>query len=100
MNHTPGPWTVGCPAKTHYIMTGGHTVVAALPHDRGNGSHYVIDNDSERKANASLIAAAPELLEALELFANLDRNVPSDRWWIETTWCEQARKAIAKAKGE
>jgi ABC-type lipoprotein export system ATPase subunit len=51
-----------------------------------------------RDANARLIAAAPELLEALELFANLDRTVNSDLWAIDAMYCERARAAIQKAR--
>ena len=46
------------------------------------------DNE-ETNANARLIAAAPDLLEALEALLEGDFNV-----------AEKARAAIAKAKGE
>lgn len=56
------------------------------------------------QANASLIAAAPELLEALEYL--LDQTIAQDAaYGIELTEGEEeaasmARAAIAKAKGE
>jgi hypothetical protein len=60
------------------------------------------------EANARLIAAAPELLEALEAgvkaFDAIDKETPwSERepaWWIAwSAWASEARAAIAKAKG-
>ena len=47
---------------------------------------------AEREANARLIAAAPDLLEALEWAVD---NPHDDAYWIS-----QARAAIAKATGE
>lgn len=57
--HTPGPWSVERhPHSGHPLVAGeGEYVVA----DCGNGE---IETASE-EANARLIAAAPELLEAL-----------------------------------
>ena len=59
--------------------------------------------DNNTSKNARLIAAAPELLEALELIANYQANEK----YHETDWKAQvykakdiARQAIAKAKGE
>lgn len=55
----------------------------------GKGKHT-----EEARANARLIAAAPELLEALiELCAAPNKHRPERVW-------DQARAAIAKAKGE
>jgi hypothetical protein len=48
-----------------------------------------------REEDACLIAAAPELLEALE---SLVQRVGGDEWFAE--WAGMARAAIAKAKGE
>jgi hypothetical protein len=58
--HTPLPWAYGCPdKKTHYIMVGGHTEIANLPHCRAiSESSYAIENFSEREANAKLIVTA------------------------------------------
>jgi len=49
-------------------------------------------NPDEIAANARLISAAPELLEALKWAVD---NPNDDAYWIE-----QARAAIAKATGE
>lgn len=47
----------------------------------------------EAEANARLIAAAPELLEALQMIMNGDFYMPKES-------ADAARAAIAKAKGE
>ena len=88
------------------------------------GMHFWRDmNDEEAKANARLIAAAPDLLEACQTFSEWLRR--EDEGWVkqghsrdtpegEADWrqwfyenlriCglaqEQARAAIAKATGE
>jgi hypothetical protein len=51
-------------------------------------------------ANARLIAAAPDLLEALELMLDRFRDTEGSygQWEEEAT--ENARAAIAKARGE
>ncbi|MCH4572223.1 hypothetical protein ACOTDT_17000 [Achromobacter xylosoxidans] len=98
-NHTPGNWTVG--------KTGG-TVVSdqPLPNYSTNGGHdhvdyyggHLIAESIWRAEDARLIAAAPELLEALEwaLRAMEARNP----LWAEGERFIAARAAIAKAKGE
>lgn len=54
---TPGPWWLDCTSDPDYIFA-NDGMVAEI---RGNGA------DLPRLANARLIAAAPEMLEALEL---------------------------------
>ena len=89
--HTPGPWTI-LPNTPHFVRAmhpaEGMQPVAAVYHF-----------DGELSANARLIAAAPELLEALEaVLPDLEHYVathgpgPDKRLAI-------ARAAIAKAKG-
>lgn len=94
--HTPGPWiyypdgNAICVVKTHVLK-----VIA----DADFG-HVDIP---EREANARLIAAAPDLLAALDMLAgwvdaNREPEVTSEgqqaAWILET-----ARAAIAKATG-
>lgn len=56
--HTPGPWT-GYPANiSPNIEADGKCIAQVNPH---NG-----DSEERRTANARIIAAAPELLEALK----------------------------------
>lgn len=91
MNHTPGPWKK---ASRGWVRAKDGLVAFATvdenlePHPR---------SDTERDANAELIAAAPELLEAL-------KSVPCQApMFIRTTGgcnnqCVRCA-AIAKAEG-
>lgn len=84
--HTPGPWWVddnGCVAAGH----GDTYETIAIMHDW--------QGDSEREANARLIAAAPELLEALR--AVLDEIDENECGQSLSVRIGKARAAIAKA---
>lgn len=93
--HTPGPWRYSSSdAYTHQVRSENGTLVCSFSQYSNGNSSY----------DAKLSAAAPELLEALEL------------WWHESTGqmdkkscghdytctCvgQKTRAAIAKAKGE
>jgi hypothetical protein len=63
------------------------------------------DRDDEKRANARLIAAAPDLLAALELHVNGQGHVSHchadpNRMIPCSARCQQTRAAIAKAKGK
>lgn len=60
--------------------------------------HVPMLDVEENKANARLIASAPELLEALEAVDQALGNDP--RWKVSTLRLDIVRVAIAKAKGE
>lgn len=87
MSHTPGPWWV---EKTDHPMGEGREV-----HDDWGLTANVNGDSATSQANAALISAAPDLLEACEMLLTYlgDWDDPED----ET--CVAARKAIAKAKG-
>ena len=85
--HTPGPWHV----INEWNVSGPEYEVA-------NGSIMVRDDD-ESAANARIIAAAPDLLEALEMALNFIANTESEMG--ETLQSgDAARAAIAKARGQ
>ncbi len=89
MKHTPGPWKV----KSDYnVFSGGGRLVA----NSGGHSGSVCPEEihEENKANAILIAAAPDLLEALE---NLER-VAGIAMTEDDPDRVAARIAIAKAR--
>lgn len=99
--HTPGPWVIG-----GSLISNGRVPVAKVLHN-GNGnpskaSDY--DRDAPRwlggaDANARLIAAAPELLAALEALVGEADLGEVDLDDDDRAKLEQARAAIAKATG-
>jgi hypothetical protein len=82
--HTPGPWNQA-PYSPTDVVANGDTMVA-MAREGLNG----IERD-KAIANARLIAAAPDLLDALERIAELSYDSEATR---------VAREAIAKARGE
>jgi len=98
--HTPGPWSWD---RSEYADwgwirdTNGHLVACCtLPVDCEVLKHRR-NNTDPTAANARLIAAAPELLEALLTLLTTSDNgygVPTDHAW------EMAEAAIAKATGK
>ena len=90
--HTPGPWHHGCSKDDpdFLIRTADEWLVCC----------------ASNEGNARLIAAAPELLEALtNLLCAVDTAIAAGDWKIDGA-CEpeldilRARAAIAKAEGK
>ena len=103
MKHTPGPWVV-CRGVVHQIP------VASVAMDglKLNVAHVTGIRNGEGLANARLIAAAPDLLEALQQATSAlewrwervaNRAAPVHETAIQEAY-NQARAAIAKATGE
>ena len=101
--HTPGPWTVeaGREPVTHQIN------VVAGPY-RGNRPEWYVAgviagmDESTQQANARLIAAAPDLLEALKVadarLTKVANALGAEKlFWVDDI--ETVRTAIAKATG-
>lgn len=94
--HTPGPWHVGKGEQAQIVYDeGGWAVANAVVFHRKHepGSTLV---------NARLIAAAPDLLEALDTISRLynhDASVGENSMAAYDAACI-ARYAIAKATGE
>lgn len=95
--HTPGPW----------VYIGNGDIVARSEKYCGGekdiASVFLTRND-EDEANARLIAAAPDLLEALQFITQdvcerFDMNDPSTNLGMRMA-VKEARAAIAKATGE
>ncbi|ENT5139877.1 hypothetical protein [Pseudomonas aeruginosa] len=86
--HTPGPWMVD---YSEYLSEGGGLCVM-----HGNDCIAVVGDFNPEQpidANAKLIAAAPELLEALKWV--IERNDAGQ--FIDGECMKSARAAIAKA---
>ncbi len=103
-SHTPGPWKVG---NGDIFADGNETsdfddiVICAIGQSGGGRSHeyaVVKAHKPEGRANARLIAAAPELLEALKEI----RRVGDDKMAFASEWAAAVAKAdaaISKAEG-
>jgi hypothetical protein len=93
VKHTPGPWRVSDTINRRINIRNagnqlGESAICMLPEGR---------IERERGANARLIAAAPELLAALEwAMSQIDDDLDLDH----QNAVSAARAAIAKAKGE
>lgn len=113
--HTPGPWSVGFwlsdPADKESKM---RYVYAPKIKPLGSKDYFEIAtcctgdvSDEQEEANSNLIAAAPELLEALEYLVSqcddddfYDGIVNDSYPERETNPLKIARAAIAKARGQ
>lgn len=85
--HTPGPWTT----EGRYILYGEKNDWLATV-ERFHGEY-----EAESQANARLIAAAPELLEALKGILEIGkRNMENPKY---DGYFNTARAAIARAEG-
>lgn len=95
--HTPGPWHArewDFHAKTSVGINGGPLGFIHIAECGGMG-HYPDISPEQEDANAQLIAAAPEMLAALEAL------LMATEWSIESRDERAAAEAaIAKAKGQ
>ena len=86
--HIPGPWecNVGATSDAEYLVW-------------KKGGNYLTTNQKEHLANARLIAAAPELYEALrEMVRSHDLSCPGESCRI--TGVDMARAVLAKVDNE
>lgn len=96
--HTPGPWEIGYLDKHgQRLVRGQHIEICTCWH------HSALEKEME--ANASLIAAAPDLLAALEdSLDSLEYVAKVDPvfsgWGVRQQRIAAAKAAVAKAKGE
>lgn len=110
--HTPGPWhTPGVifkPMNYGNARSPQHTPGAYRALGIGNGTSHVgyvsvtkCVSATEARANARLIAAAPELLAALEAcLEGVETPTSNHPWAIQRRQAyAKAREAIAKATG-
>ena len=90
--HTPGPWRLNSDALV--CGNGDLMMSIAICYDKSSAADGV--SRDEMKANARLIAAAPELLDALQsLLARVSSDIIANQCWHEEQ--RAARAAIAKA---
>ena len=95
MKHTPGPWKA--------VNNGPHWNNKAIDNieiQHGIDGECVVDH-VYKLSDANLIAAAPDLLRALEPIANAEKDPTLKGYWrVTDLFVETALVAISKAKGE
>jgi hypothetical protein len=100
-NHTPGPWSVDLVCNKIRAKDGEIDICRT----------FCDVSISEETANSHLISAAPDLLSALEGLAIWDSDDDKPCFCLmhgaarpgpqsHDSYCEAARYAIAKAKGD
>ena len=99
--HTPGPWRWDTEYQGLYNMDAPEAVLEFEPWE-GMRLEYHKDQ-GRREANANLIAAAPDLLEALEalkreiILSDVDMDYIAEHFQPHI---DKAAAAIAKARGQ
>lgn len=91
--HTPGPWLVDCGYIYAACQMDENGMTRQRPLAEVTGDQ---DHEDHYYENCRLIAAAPDLLEALELADCLLSGANMNRAVVE----RKVRAAIAKATGE
>jgi len=94
MKHTPGPWSVWeSPYGWARVHARHEKTIADVMSKGGAGKE-------EYEANSRLIAAAPELLDALVELASIVDGVRNGEGAIDSFTLQPARAAIAAATGQ
>jgi hypothetical protein len=94
--HTPGPWEI----DGEYVQQVGQTGLAicdVMNMDVGGDKGW--HSGPVTQANKNLIAAAPELLETLQLMLDAFVDDPLSYQYSSGRAVDAARAAIAKARG-
>ena len=97
VSFTPGPWVLGNTShhETMIIGRGGKgDYVCHVQFEQIGGGAIASAMEPARRANARLIAAAPELYAACQYIVDAAENGD------EMTAVEMATAALAKARGE
>jgi hypothetical protein len=94
--HTPGPWIGFNNGFKIWVRSEGNLTIAP---------QYIADlsgqSDKEKAwADAQLMAAAPDLLEALKELVDLVEGVRDGSYKPDSFTCQPALAAIAKAEGK
>ena len=95
--HTPGPWLIN--RESEDVIEGKLSIESVNAETQLSYFIAQVDGCKSQEANARLIAAAPDLLEALDdAMDMLGSRLIKDTFGYE--WHEKASAAIAKAKGD
>lgn len=96
MAHTKGPWTVEPRTPDENGRTGPR-VLSATGHPIVRLDEYSYPEE-EMEANARLIAAAPDLLEAAQLIREVAVVARAGHLNLETVWGRKLHEAIRAAE--
>jgi len=96
MKYTPAPWTL-CGGRQKILASDSHCIRSDKANVNIANVWYTDETHSEDWANANLIAAAPDLFEALQLLYDEVTSLPS--WESETDTVFRVKAALSKAKG-
>ena len=91
MKHTPGPWQVAYDPGKYIVVGCKERGICIIPNEGGQ-------DEQIRKGNACLIAAAPDMLEALKGARWIIESYVSDLEHLEEY--QDVVNAIKKARGE
>jgi len=102
--YSPSPWKVVSNPYYREIVSDEDGTIADACSSKYIGGNPIDGYTDKSEANARLIAAAPELLEALEFMFEQITNEKNASYTFEAytrgIGIHKARIAIAKAKGE
>ncbi len=90
MKFTPGPWREGN-YKSTVVCDTPITEISGSDHVEYYGGHLICESVAPR--NVSIIAAAPDMYEALISIENDDGSIPATIWALRN-------EALKKARGE
>jgi hypothetical protein len=101
--HTPGPWQFQANSTDTALLIEGDVLVASMSWHSSSRQRHPLRSESQ--ANARLIAAAPELLAALQALHRMCRDCdletqaqrPTEQQYNDAM--DAAEAAIAKAAG-
>jgi hypothetical protein len=97
--HTPGPWEIERPFEEDglYVSSESTALICEVMEHSGHGTPLQNEEAEEMdEANARLIAAAPDLLEALQYLHGIVLNGMTDDYDMMTAELGRAGRAIAK----
>ena len=94
--HTPGPWKVDPNFWGDIETAKGELQICTVDADGDVGHNFACPEIAEAEANARLIAASPDLLEALERLVDRVTDLGANGFSQEVA---NGKAAIAKAKG-
>ena len=99
MSHTPGPWEISLREMLDgwvIVVDRDGGIVANVNTETGPNIPPLVSRKMPAGANAALIAAAPDMLEALEAMVEMvEMNGLGKRYALDL-----AASAITKARGE